>query len=282
MKTIDRRALFSSGAAAALLAASGVSLAAAPRSGGELRLAVPRDEGTLDKLVQEAAFDCLTEIAPDGALHSELASGWSASEDARLWRFDLREGVTFHNGKPLQAQDVVESLLAHDALSRLAASSIISPGPLSVEVWLANADPHLPFRLAHQSFAISARGLVDAPSTDGLGTGCYQTVRFQKDRQYLGKKVDGHYKAGRAGWFDSIEAVVIPDPAVRAEALRDRFVDVAILPAADGLRGQEGLVFLPSEEAVTLAAHIGIGIPQVTLGDGLADGSRLVERWWRL
>lgn len=282
MKRIDRRALFSSGAAAALLAASGVSLDAAPRAGGELRIAVPRDGETLERLVRGAAFDCLTEIAPDGALHGELATGWAGSEDARLWQFDLRTDVTFHNGQSLQAQDVVASLLAHDGLARLRAMSIRATGPATVQFQLLEPNPHLPFRLSDQSFAIFAGGAVELPPEESVGTGCYETMRFQPDRQYLGKKAEDHYKAGQAGWFQSVQAVVIPDSAVRAEALRDRVVDVAVLPAAIGLREQEGLVLLPSADNITLATHIGVGIPMIIAGESSLDGGRLAERWWRV
>lgn len=66
MTRIDRRALFTSGAAAALLAATGAALADAPRSGGILRLAVPRDGDLMDHVARGAVFDTLTEIGPDG------------------------------------------------------------------------------------------------------------------------------------------------------------------------------------------------------------------------
>ena len=65
MTRMDRRALFASGAAAALLAATGASLADTPKKGGTLRLAVPRDD-SLEQVARGAVFDTLTEIAPDG------------------------------------------------------------------------------------------------------------------------------------------------------------------------------------------------------------------------
>jgi peptide/nickel transport system substrate-binding protein len=39
-----------------------------------------------------------------------LATGWEVADDARSWTFDLRQGVSFHNGEPFQAEDVVFSI----------------------------------------------------------------------------------------------------------------------------------------------------------------------------
>ena len=57
MKRLDRRALFASGAAAALLAATGASLADQPRRGGTFRLAVPREGDLLASVARAAICD---------------------------------------------------------------------------------------------------------------------------------------------------------------------------------------------------------------------------------
>jgi ABC-type transport system substrate-binding protein len=44
-----------------------------------------------------------------GAVVESLASDWSATDDLMEWVFTLREGVTFHNGATLDANDVVLS-----------------------------------------------------------------------------------------------------------------------------------------------------------------------------
>ena len=73
-RRMDRRALFTSGAAAALLAASGLPALATPRRGGRLRLAVPRD-GSLMQLAKGAAQDNLTEITGYRRGHRRRAGG---------------------------------------------------------------------------------------------------------------------------------------------------------------------------------------------------------------
>ncbi len=271
MTRIDRRALFASGAAAALLAATGASLADTPKAGGTLRLAVPRDD-SLEQLARGAVFDMLTEIAPDGTLRGELATGWHTDADARVWRFDLRQGVTFHDDLALNVNDVAAVLREVGQAEALSENS--------VRLELAEANPGLPFLLADNRFVITRDGQGVTPLHVANGTGCYRVERAEDDRHFLGRKVAGHYKNNTAGWAETFEIIVIPDARVRAEALRDGYVDVAALPEGDELKGQRGLRYHPSESDMALAVAPHVGLPrQIGAGRGLDDG-RIAERWW--
>lgn len=274
MTRIDRRLLFTTGAAAALLAASGLAPERAPRSGGWLRLAVPRADGSLDAVMHGAVFDTMTEIAPDGTLRPELATAWRGSEDARRWQFDLRQGVTFHDGRAFGAGDVVASLAAHDL--SVPVSRIEASGAHRILIELAQANPHLPYLLADPALMIAPGG----DTSQQIGTGAYQRRAFTEGRHFKGTRVTQHYKTGQAGWADTFDVTVIPDPDVRAEALRDGFVDVAALPRPDGLRGRGAFTYHPSEDHMALAARQGVGVPRVIGARGALDDGRIAERWW--
>ena len=69
-------------------------------------------------------------------------------------------------------------------------------------------------------------------------------------------------------------------PAVRAEALRDGFVDVAVLPQRDGLIGRGDFIYHPSAENMALAARRGVGVPRVVGARAPLDDGRIAERWW--
>jgi ABC-type transport system substrate-binding protein len=280
MNRLDRRFLFTSGAAAALLAASGLSLDAAPRPGGRLRLAVPRDDTSLDAAMRGAVFETLTGIAPDGTLHGELATNWRGSEDARVWTFDLRKGVTFHDGTGFTAKDAVASLIGRDVTRMPKLAGVEATGPNQIRLELALGDPDLPYVLADPTLVMRPAGRSGQALDDGIGTGLYRVVRWQPGRQFLGARVTQHHKDGRAGWLDSIEIVVIPDSAVRAEALRDGFVDVAAFPLPDGLRGRGDFIFRPSVNKIALAAHRGVGVPRSIGMHSALDDGRIAERWW--
>ena len=73
---------------------------------------------------------------------------------------------------------------------------------------------------------------------------------------------------------------MIPDPAVRAEALRDGYVDVAALPLPDGLRNSARFRYHPSEDDMALATAVSVGLPRQIGSRGPLDDGRIAERWW--
>jgi peptide/nickel transport system substrate-binding protein len=63
------------------------------------------DQGGLDMLAQTGEYLCLS--TQTLALKPVLAESWSANSTADVWTFKIRQGVKFHNGKALTADDVV-------------------------------------------------------------------------------------------------------------------------------------------------------------------------------
>ncbi len=99
-------------AAALLLAAGGVSAET-------LRWAASGDSLTLDPHAQnEGPTHTLSHQMYEGLLQRDmageiipaLATSWEVTDDPSVWRFDLRQGVTFHEGQDFTADDVVFSL----------------------------------------------------------------------------------------------------------------------------------------------------------------------------
>lgn len=282
MSRIDRRALFASGAAAALLAATGTSLSAAPLRGGVLRLAVPRDGDLLDLVARGALYHSLTEISPDGILRGELASHWHSSQDARIWTFDLRPGVQFHDEQEMTAQDVAASLSAHALPDGAEVLSYSVLSDLQLRIELAAPNPDFPYLLADPALIIACAGRVNAPLGKACGTGCYRVEQYQENRHFRASRVEGHFKDGQAGWADQIEVIVIPDETVRAEALRDGYVDISALPDPKGLIKRGDFRYLPSQQDMAIATHSGVGVPKVIGRRAALDDGRIAERWWRV
>ena len=63
------------------------------------------DQGGLDMLAQTGEYLCLSDQTL--TLKPVLATSWSSNAAATVWTFNIRKNVTFHNGHPLTADDVV-------------------------------------------------------------------------------------------------------------------------------------------------------------------------------
>ncbi|MCL6284829.1 ABC transporter substrate-binding protein [Ruegeria sp. 2012CJ41-6] len=275
MTRLDRRALFASGAAAALLAATGLSAQAGPRTGGALRIAVPREGDALGVIARRAVSETLTEIGPDGALRAELATAWESDAEARIWTFDLKPGVRFHNGAPLRATDVIAAL-AH--LPHLASAHPVSETRLRLE--MARAVPDLPLLLAGDSYLIAPDGHSDLSLASAVGTSCYRVTSAREDRHFRATRVADHHRQGHAGWADVVEIIVIPDPAVRAEALCDGFVGITVLPLAEAIRARGDYRCHPSVDNMQIAFTSQITPPAAISQSATLGDLRIAERWW--
>src|SRR5437764_15309932 len=69
----------------------------------------PLKVGVYDTAAEMAAsllFDTLTSLDDKGEAVPKLALSWEKSEDFKTWTFNLRPGVKFHDGSPLNAQAV--------------------------------------------------------------------------------------------------------------------------------------------------------------------------------
>lgn len=279
---LDRRALFASGAAAALLAASGVLASSIPRPGGRLRLALSgagRDDTWLsgDGLFMQVArqglvFDTLTEVAADGTLRAELATDWQSADGGSTWVFGLRRSVKFHDGVTFTAEDVVASLrpfFADSAVFRL-------DGKHSVVITLDRPNPGLPLLLSQPQFVIRPAHMPDG----GIGTGLYSVKHFAAGQQLLTRRVAMHYKDGSAGWFEEVELVSIPSEEVRIQALREYLVDAADIKDASDLAFLADIIIAPNRHAPSVAVSRDLAQPPQMSQLRPFDNLRAAERWW--
>ena len=243
MTRLDRRSLLKTGAAAGVLAASGLPLGAAARRGGVLRLGVGGAFATdswdsrthrgqfMIMAGHGAVFDTLTQVAASGELIGELAESWEVSADAKIWTFRLRQGVEFHNCKLFDAQDVIASLRLHletQAPARgivSAISEMEALGSHEVRFHLAAPNADFPFLLADYHLCIDPADNMAAAMAQGIGTGLYKVIGFTPGKRAMLGRVRGHYKDGKEGWFDAVELIAMNEPSDRVNALLTGQVD---------------------------------------------------------
>ena len=228
-------------AAQSLLA--GTVLAATPKKGGKLRLGIGHGSttDTLDPATWENLYvqvvggssqNKLTVVQNNGDLAPELAESWEASPDAVEWRFNLRKGVEFHNGKTVEAEDVIASFNHHRGEeSKSAAKPIVEPikeikaeGKNTVVFIMKSGNADFPFIVSdyHLPIMPSKDGAVDAKS--GIGAGSYTVESFDPGVRTSLKRFPNYWDNTRAH-FDEAELLSIVDVAARTNALSTGEID---------------------------------------------------------
>ncbi len=174
------------GLALLVVAAVAVPLAGCGRPPEPVRVAIHSAPVGFDPHLQNESltsavlanlYDALTDSDDDLRVRTGLAVRWSNPDD-RTWVFTLRRGVTFHDGTPLSAEDVVFSLerAKHHSGSALASylvevSEVRALDPLTVEVRTRRPYAPLPVKLA--PVYVVPRGSPET-ITRPLGTGPYR------------------------------------------------------------------------------------------------------------
>lgn len=249
---IDRRQ-FMQGALAAGLTVSMASslatnaLAATPKKGGHLRAALAHGSTTdsLDPSTTENDFtiainlntnNYLTEVDVDGSLKGELAESWEVSDDARTWRFKLRNGVTHHNGKDVTADDVIASINFHRADdSKSSVKPLLKPiqemkaDGDTVVIVLESGNADFPFLMSDYHIPVKPTADGKMEWKDGIGCGGYKLKSFDPGVKAIFERNPNYWKSDRAH-LDSAELLAVHDQAARINAIKTGEVELASRP----------------------------------------------------
>ena len=210
--------------------------AAGPQKGGTLKMGMVGGEATnsLDPASWASQVpytfgrcwgETVINMAPDGSLVPVLAESWESSPDAKTWTFKIRSGVTFHDGKPLTAEDVAATLERHSGEDTKSGALGIMRGLDSIKVdgdtvILDQKGPNadLPHLMTDYHLVIQPNGGMNKPDA-GIGTGAYTVSVNEPGVRHVGEKYADHWNSD-VGHADSIEIIVINDSTARTAALQ--------------------------------------------------------------
>lgn len=172
-------------------------------------------------------------VRPDmeGRPSADLAVSWESNPEATVWTFRLRPGVTFHNGQPFAAEDVVYTLTrvldprldspVRSVVAMVERAEVVDP--LTVRLVLKEPFADLPLQLTDYRLRIIPRNSGDTIRTTGIGTGPFRLERFDASgTTVLVANPNYHGGAPRVG---RIEVVGIPDGQARLQALLGGQID---------------------------------------------------------
>jgi peptide/nickel transport system substrate-binding protein len=174
----------------------------------------------------------LTVVDHTNNLSPELAESWEATPDAKEWRFKLRKGVEFHNGKTVDADDVIASFNHHRGEeSKSAAKPIVEQvvdikkdGNDTVVFTLEAGNADFPFIASDYHLAIlpSKDGKIDP--TSGVGAGGYVVDSFEPGVRTKLTRFPNYWREDKAH-FDAAELLSIVDATARTNALTTGEID---------------------------------------------------------
>ena len=175
---------------------------------GQINPLTVADQGGLDMLAQTGEYLCLSD--QHLMLQPVLAESWSANAAADVWTFKIRQGVKFHNGAALTADDVVytyklqtDPKKASNALSAfggvLAPSGVKKVDDFTVAFHLEAANGNFPYLTSSDNYnMIIIPNNYDPASWQGsfVGTGPFVMksytakvgATFARNEQYWGTK----------------------------------------------------------------------------------------------
>ncbi|MFN4018571.1 MAG: ABC transporter substrate-binding protein [Reyranella sp.] len=255
--------------ALAVIAAAGVSvLAAAPVQAQTLKVVMHSDLKILDPIWTTAyivrnhgymVWDTLFAMDEKFDVKPQMVDKYDVSADKLVWTFTLRDGLEWHDGKPVTAEDCVASIkrwAAKDSMGQKLMASVKSLDVVDAKTFKMNMKE--PYGLVLQSlgkpssnvpFMMPARVAATDPSVqikveDVIGSGPFM---FKRDEWKPGEKTvyvkNPKYKArseapsglagGKVAKVDRVEWVWISDVQTQVGALQNGEIDMIESPGHD-------------------------------------------------
>ncbi|WP_151082821.1 ABC transporter substrate-binding protein [Nocardioides cynanchi] len=234
--------------------AGGTDTAAAgtPKKGGDFKLGVTgggsKDMMDGQNIVTKpdqarlvSAFETLLEFDDNYQLQTTGLAESVSADNPKQYTIKLRDGITFQNGKPLTADDVIYSLqrigTQANGLTGFAATATMDIknvkkiDKLTVQLPLLTADSTIPQTLASYTFGIVPVGYkaFKGDVSTQIGTGAYKLKSFTPGQQSVHTRYDGYW---RESYFDSVTIIDFSDSTAQINALKGGQIDAMTdLPA---------------------------------------------------
>lgn len=203
---------------------------------GSTRDIAPGEQEPYYCIMSLSVWEPLISADNDGNILPCLAQEWSSNEDATEWTFKLREGVTFHDGKPFNAEAVISNLERHQAATETGLSSIqyaYNFGSTYPNYSGAEAVDEYTLKLTFsESYPMLIENMVNYGSPmfspdnfneDGtfnglpMGTGAYKLTEHAADEYILLTRNDDYY--GEKAKIKNIRIKVIADANTKVSAM---------------------------------------------------------------
>jgi peptide/nickel transport system substrate-binding protein len=172
------------------------------------------------------------------------------------WTIVLKKGITFHDGKPLTADDVIYSfkrmldpkqgLFGTGGLGSIDPNNITKVDNVTVRLNLKQADSTIGEQMGQYYNGIVPDGYTRSGPQNG--TGPYKVESFNPGQQSVHVRNPNYWRSGQP-YFDKVTIIDFPDPAAQVNALLAGQLDaITDIPFAqvDVVKSHSGLAVLES------------------------------------
>lgn len=250
--------------------AAGTGQPDVPRKGGTMTVGTPTPTGPVDPVTMVdigavdtviVAAEYLTFPKADGTLEGRLATEWT-SKNASTWTFKLRQGVSFHNGQTMTADDVVATF---DRITDPKGGSaglqslggILSPGgtkKIDDHTVVFNLDrgyadfPYLVSVFAYNTAIMPKDYKVGDFVKGGFGTGAYVLTSYKPNGKAEFKRNDNYWSPD-AAYLDTLTVEFFADTNAQILAAQSGAIDLIPSVEPSALRTLKGTTNLVQQSA---------------------------------
>ncbi len=215
-----------------------VRLAGVESSGEKLNLDPINQPSTENSIVVGLMYNRLMDLSSTFEVSPELAESWSSNTDGSEWTFKLRQGVTFHDGKPFTSADVVytfKRLLdpangseAAATLAFLNPDGITAPDDYTVVFKTDKPVVELPVLITNKNtFIVPDGATTESIAAAPNGTGSFVPQNFNvSDQPHVFVKNASYWEAGLPK-SDCVEFYAIQEATTLNASLLAGEIDIA-------------------------------------------------------
>lgn len=185
----------------------------------------------LDKVVYDNIFDCLLRNY-NGEFEKVLCTDYQKNEDGKEYTFKLKDGVKFHNGETLTANDVVFSMNRAKESSEMSnyTKNIVNVKAVdNLTVKITLDQPYVPFltAVAAQVCIMNEKAVTEAGDNvrqQPVGTGPYKFKQWDSGSQVILERFDDYH--GTQPQIKEADFVVLTNPETALTALQTGEIDM--------------------------------------------------------
>jgi len=211
-------------------------------AGGHLKIALTGNLNTLDPAKAKSGdeyiymflvFSGLTVIDRDMTTKPDLAYKWESSQDLKTWTFYLRQGVKFHHGREMTAEDVsftINRIMDKATGSKARVNFLMVEKIEVIDKYTVRFHLNIPYAgfpdiFGGRQVRIVPKDAADTLATKPIGTGPFMFKSFAPGDKVELVRNPGYFEEGKPK-LDAVTLVIMPESASRVTALETGEIQV--------------------------------------------------------